>query len=512
MAKFPPTEEQAAICQADGKVVKANAFAGTGKSSTFVFLAESRPNERILYVAFNKAIQVEAEARFPGNVKAKTGHSLAFGRCGHVYGSVHGKLAGDIRPYHINGKLLETGLSRMVPSASQNLYSGRVIETLKNYLVSSDAEFNLGHVSIGSSPTERQHFDGNAVLAGARKVWEWMQDPKNAVPMLHDGYLKQYQLTNPRLPYDRILFDEAQDTNPVMQSIVGSQACPIAYVGDRHQCIYGFRGASNAMETIKADHEFGLTGSFRFGPAVADVANRLLHLKREPLRIKGLGHDTQLGVLDHRSLGHAFITRGNSALFHEAVHALSVRRPFAFVGDIRGYRFDQIVDAYNLYAGERVKDAFIGSFASFDEFAEYGESMGDREVKARVRLVTTYSEQIPRLVEQIHAHALPYVKDAHPQAAHNVLVLTTAHKSKGLEFDNVRLSDDFMSLWDDEGNLFDIGDASQEDIEELNLQYVAATRARKRLELSEDLQTYLDWSKDMERNPSVHPTPPTSRP
>lgn len=503
MAKFPPTDEQAAICRADGKVVKANAFAGTGKSSTFVFLAESRPKERILYVAFNKAIQTEAEARFPQNVKARTGHSLAYRSNGFVYGSVPKKLAGDIRPYHVNGKLLESGLSRMIPAASQNLYAGRVIETLKNYLVSADMEFNLGHVSIGSSPAERQHFDGNAVLAGARKVWEWMQDPASPVPMLHDGYLKQYQLTNPRLPYDRILFDEAQDTNPVMQAIVAAQACPIAYVGDRHQGIYGFRGASNAMQTIKADQEFGLTGSFRFGPAVADVANRLLRLKREPLQIKGLGHDTKVGLFDHRTHGHAFITRGNSALFHEAVYALSSRRPFAFVGDIRGYRFDQIVDAYNLSVGEQVKDAFIASFSSFDEFAEYGESMGDREVKARVRLVTTYADQIPRLVDQIHANALPYVKDADEQAANNVLVLTTAHKSKGLEFDNVRLSDDYMPLWDDEGNLFDIGDASQEDIEELNLQYVAATRARKRMELSEQLQQYVDWSKEMDSKPSV---------
>ncbi|MEJ7745226.1 MAG: UvrD-helicase domain-containing protein [Luteimonas sp.] len=507
MAKFPPTDEQAAICQAGGHVVKANAFAGTGKSSTFVFLAESRPTERILYVAFNKAIQTEAEARFPQNVKARTGHSLAYRSNGFVYGSVPKKLAGDIRPYHINAMLLASGLSRMIPAASQNLYSGRVIETLKNYLVSADMEFNLGHASIGSSPAERQHFDGNAVLAGARMVWGWMQDAASSVPMLHDGYLKQYQLTNPRLPYDRILFDEAQDTNPVMQAIVASQACPIAYVGDRHQGIYGFRGASNAMQTIKANQEFGLTGSFRFGPAIADVANRLLRLKREPLQIKGLGHNTQVGMFDHRTHGHAFITRGNSALFHEAVHALSLRRPFAFVGDIRGYRFDQIVDAYNLYAGEPVKDCFIASFASFDEFAEYGESMGDREVKARVRLVTTYAEQIPRLVDQIHANALPYVKDSDEQAAHNVLVLATAHKSKGLEFDNVRLSDDYMSLWDDDGNLFDIADASQEDIEELNLQYVAATRARKRMELSEQLQLYVDWSKAMDSKPSVQASP-----
>lgn len=61
------------------------------------------------------------------------------------------------------------------------------------------------------------------------------------------------------------------------------------YVGDRHQAIYGFRGASNAMELIPSDETFYLTGSFRFGNEVAEVANRILDLKGDVVHLRGLG-------------------------------------------------------------------------------------------------------------------------------------------------------------------------------------------------------------------------------
>ena len=505
---YGPTPEQSAICQATGRVVKANAFAGTGKSSTFMFLAKERPKERMLYVAFNKAIQLEAESKFPANVRARTGHSLAYAAKGRIYGSIHQKLQGGMRPFHIAGRMLTAGLSRAIPESVQNLFAGRVIETVNAFLVSADKEMHLGHVSIGGGANERNHFDGNLVLKASRQVWDWMQDPADPVPMLHDGYLKQYQLSEPVLPYDRILFDEAQDTNPVMQAIVGRQTCRLAYVGDRHQAIYRFRGAANAMESIQADEQFGLTGSFRFGPGVAEVANRLLRLKREPLTIKGLGSETVVEEFNHRRTSHALISRGNVALFHEAVRSLAIDRPFSFVGNIRDYRFDQITEAYHLMVGHRVRDPFISSFASFDELAEYGESMDDREIKGRVRVVTQYQDEIPHLVEQIHAKALPFVKDDEHSAARNTIVLMTAHKSKGLEFDNVVLADGYQSLFDDEGGVFDLGDASPDDIEELNLLYVAATRAKKRLQPSKELEEFLDWSRRMDAQPRARVNTP----
>lgn len=484
------TGEQDGICASKADVIKASAFAGTGKTYTLCAFSEVNPDSRILYVAFNKAIQMEATSRFPNNVTAKTAHSIAYQACGRDYSN---NLAADIRPFHI-ARHLERSL-RDIPCAAHNLYGARVIETVKNYLVSGDMELGASHVSIGQSPVEIKNFDGRTILADAKRIWAEMQSTTSDVPMLHDGYLKLFQVKGPRLPYDIILFDEAQDTNPVTQAIVEAQSARKVYVGDRHQAIYGFRGATNAMEQIKADEHHYLTGSFRFGQAVADVANSILLVKNEDVRLQGHGQGSRIRYLAP-SDGYAYITRGNSAIFNRAVQCVTNGEPFSFVGDVKGYRFDQILDVFNLTVGKPVKDAFLRSFSGAEELAEYADAVNDREILSRCKLVEKYAHNIPNLIERIATAALPPIVPGDTGAISEDdkrIILTTGHKSKGLEFKNVKLAGDFMPLIDEEGKLFDVAKASPSDIEDVNIQYVAATRAIKNLHLCESLEQYLEY-------------------
>lgn len=75
---FSLTNEQQAIVAARGNVVKVNAFAGTGKTSTLVAFAADRIDRRILYLAFNRAICAEATMKFPANVTSRTAHAMAY--------------------------------------------------------------------------------------------------------------------------------------------------------------------------------------------------------------------------------------------------------------------------------------------------------------------------------------------------------------------------------------------------------------------------------------------------
>lgn len=474
------TREQEAICASKADILKVSAFAGTGKTSTLVALAGCNPQASILYLAFNKAIQAEAQGRFPSNVTAKTSHSIAYSAFGRRYG---GKLANDIRPFHIASRIVAS--LRDIPPAAHNLYGARVIETVKAFLSSSDLEITDAHVSVGGAPVEVKHFERGTIGADARRVWEAMRDVDcSEVPMLHDGYLKLFQISGRALPYDIILFDEAQDTNPVTQAIVEAQSARKVYVGDRHQAIYGFRGASNAMESIRAGEHHYLTGSFRFGPAVAAAANAILAVKGEEVRLSGLGRPSRLRRLG-ASEPHAFISRGNCALFRRAVGAVEAGEELAFVGDVKGYRFDQILDVHTLSKGGAARDAFLRSFASMDDLAQYGEAVNDREILSCVKVVEKYGDRVPGLIEQIESSAGPM------EGAQ--VVLTTAHKSKGLEFENVRLAEDFMPLLDEDGRVFQAFGASPSEIEDVNIQYVAATRAKRALHVNESLAAYLDW-------------------
>src|SRR2546423_5561235 len=76
------TEEQHKIINSTGNI-KINAVAGSGKTTTIIEYARTRPvNCKILYLVFNKSVKMEAVAKFKKkgleNVTIETAHSLAF--------------------------------------------------------------------------------------------------------------------------------------------------------------------------------------------------------------------------------------------------------------------------------------------------------------------------------------------------------------------------------------------------------------------------------------------------
>jgi len=82
-------------------------------------------------------------------------------------------------------------------------------------------------------------------------------------------FLKLWTLSEPRIVADFILFDEAQESDGVMLSVLGRQLhAQIIYVGDPYWKIYEWRGAVNAMAQIDAP-ECAPTESFRFGATCA---------------------------------------------------------------------------------------------------------------------------------------------------------------------------------------------------------------------------------------------------
>ena len=102
-----------------------------------------------------------------------------------------------------------------------------------------------------------------------------------------------------------------------------------------------------------------------------------------------------------------------------------------------------------------------------------------------VSVVKEYGAALPRLIDQVSASAC-----AQPGEAN--LLLMTAHRSKGLEFDQVLLDDDFHDLVDKNGRPnHGAMDAHAFD-QEVNLLYVALTRARHAVELNRQLQAVLD--------------------
>lgn len=468
------TDEQQMVITADGQTILVNAFAGTGKTHTLVGYTMARPQERFLYIAFNKAIQLEAASRFPQNVTCLTTHSLAFRSFGFTY-------------KHKLGNPRFWDVKDLLGGSLANDWSNLVLQAVANFQSSADEKIAKAHFPVAyvvpANLAEAKARE-EALIRDAEKVWGAMQDAASPMPMPHDGYLKLYQLSKPDLSrYGTLLFDEAQDSNPVTAAIVMGQRGRKILVGDHHQSIYQFRGAQNAMKNVKADQSFYLTKSFRFGEGIAWVANRILeNWKGETHSLRGFGKHADTEFELPRSEGYAAICRTNAKVFELASEALKNNKSVCFVGGVEGYKLESILDAYRLFSGDldEIKDRYFKRFGKWDAFVEYGSATEDPEAVMLSRIVGVYNHEIPGLIELIRRKGRAFEKGIVAD-----LILTTAHKSKGLEFDNVLLTDDYVSFFDQDGDL-----RRQMDESETNLLYVAVTRAEKAIQLNE---TTLEW-------------------
>ena len=92
------TSEQQRIVRSSAARLAVQAGAGAAKTTTLCAYAQARPQSRVLYVAFNKAIQLEAAARMPANVSARTTHSLAWRKARELFGDRAGERVGSTYP------------------------------------------------------------------------------------------------------------------------------------------------------------------------------------------------------------------------------------------------------------------------------------------------------------------------------------------------------------------------------------------------------------------------------
>lgn len=457
MAKGAPswTDEQAAVIRAEHPVSVVRARAGSGKTRTLRGFARYRPKKRILYLVFNKANQIEAEATFPSNVKPQTSHALAFRVTGARY---RNKL----------GSPKAVAVSRILDIDFKT--AADAIGIIGRFLA-----YPSEHVIAAVDP--RRTRDAVA-LPYAEQLWALMQDEaRRDVSMPHDGYLKLFDLEGHVIKgFDAVLFDEAQDANPITVSILERQGLPLVVVGDEYQSIYGFRGAVNALDQFRG-HEFALTNCFRFGPEVAQVANAVLALFGERRLVVGRGASSTVYREGSPEEPYTFLSRTNAGVLHHGIGAAG--QPLHFVGGIEGYRVDRVLDAYYLFAREpdRVEDKEIRAFDRFDQLVDYAEEIDDPELKVIVALVQEFGASTPQRIIDLRARSAGPAERAH-------VTLTTFHRSKGLEWDAVKLGEAF----DWEKFLEASPRTRLRDFrEELNLLYVAATRARRRLWINSTL-------------------------
>lgn len=482
------TEEQEAAWACESQRVKVRAYAGSGKTSLLLAIAQKR-QVKGLYIAFNKSIATEARQKFPDHIQCKTSHSIALSSLRQQDARWREIAADKIGPCATlrAASALEARLSE---AERKGPLVKLALETVQRFITSGETRISEAHLPAGSlrmANAGKDLADAEKALSLAQDLWRDMGSPlAGTAPISHDGYLKKWSLSSRPISADLLLLDEAQDSNAPLLNALAQTECRQVYVGDEHQAIYGFRGAQNALDSIMGA-SFHLTQSFRFGAALASLASSIILLKGGERPLMGMGSSTVIqkgsGPLGAKSL---YLARSNAGLFHKALQSANAGRSLAFVGG-GGVTLAGVDDLLALRRGERPQDPYWQGFSSLEGLQSMAAETMDMELLLKCALVEEYGDKLPAALRKISSKTV-----ADPQKAH--LLLSTVHKAKGMEFDWVELADDFAlpeirasrAKW-----------IEPDDFEEANILYVAITRARRGLALRDESQWR--WFERMDR-------------
>ncbi len=478
------TEEQKAIINSTGNV-KINAVAGSGKTTTVVEFAKARAARApALYLAFNKSVRMEAARKFEecglSNVKVDTAHSLA-------YKSVVFKNNYSVRPqgyktYEIAEIL---GLKGSGEENAEYVLANH-INKFAAYFCNSDARKvqDLNYLEVVSDEKARAIVSTYYDFVQKKTRLLLAKMDRGEIEVTHDFYLKKFQLSDPVLPFGYILFDEGQDASPAMLDVFLRQEGTKVIVGDTHQQIYGWRYAVNSLENADFKNHY-LSTSFRFSQEIANLAMGVLQWKNHtgnwsPTRIFGRGISQEVG-------SHAVLARTNLGLLLKAIEYITESRSAGriyFEGNINSYTYadegTSLYDVLSLYNGnlKMIRDRLIGQMKGFSELEDYVDKTEDGQLGMMVDIVKEYDNEIPGMIRDLKQRHV-----SNEERGKADVIFSTVHRCKGMEYDVVELVNDFIT----EEKLEKYAGESREDrdlsklSEEINLLYVAVTRAKNRI-------------------------------
>ncbi len=500
-----PNEEQMTVADAVAserkRVIAINALAGTGKTTTLDMLAKGPlARTKIRYVTFNARAAAEARRRFGPNTVATTAHSHAWHSLypnstktmAEVFGDrlVRQSLFGEMA----QAATADVRLRRSFATAARALHLERsgwrggispLLQVIDEFAKSGDAHITAANVpaSVVALAKKMNATDNIAALAAeARKLWSRQIDPEGTLPIPHGLYLKLASLHPEPIDAEVLFFDEAQDASAPMLRIIEAHVARggrLVMVGDKHQHIYAWAGAMNAIDAL-ADKfpdtslTLPLCQSYRFGARIAEAGNIFLDAMGADYRLVGLGPE---GSTSDDGQTETILFRSNVKMILEirASQRQDSTRKIHVVGGTKEM-VAVLSDLANLHAARPLKGSELAGFADWAELKSFAETPLGSSYSPLVTLVERLRGSVGGIIAGLRR------SEIRPAEAN--FIFSTAHKAKGAQWGSVKLSEEFQNAW--EAATAMNTQTHQEycilpEHEELALQYVAATRAERLL-------------------------------
>ena len=490
--------------------IKINAVSGAGKTSTLIEIAKALSSRRGLYMAYNKAIAKEASEKFGSLVDCRTIHSMAYG----------------FTVKHFNLKLVQNLKPKIITERMDYVRKSFLLEALTKYFLSR-------HVVIQNFIDE--YYENKITPDEAQLLKSYFIKMKEGLcECSHDFYLKLFHIFLHhkiiKTPdYDLLMLDEAGDVNGASLEIFRLlSAQKKVMVGDNQQNIYSFNQTINGFEALKDEGtSLGLSQSFRVSTSIAPYIEDFCHAYLDPSMVfKGVEYKS---IPEHNVATFGYIARTNGGVVAKMIDLEEQRQRYNLTRPVKSLfalplllmRLNKTPDSEIFATEYKFLEEDMRDYISDHKLqmhfksplmyieAQHGDDAG---IMSALNLLKRFE---PGKIINTYNKALEHEKH---HETHQITV-TSAHSSKGLEYDSVYILDDMNAALDkivkkqndrvneqidiDKNRLgntwsFDpikyeffnkeepnMDLLSHSEIEEFRLYYVAVTRAKFQIENAE---------------------------
>ena len=492
--EYEPSQYQKAIfdyIQHEKGNLVVEAAAGSGKTYTLVKALSLIPQDkRVLMTAFNKDIVKELTKKvkeFP-NVEVRTLHGLG------MILTTRGLGIGGMKPegykytqliYNHWQDLTKTNINKLSRNARKSFVENtkKLVDFGRFYLATTRSEMIELMIKYDIPCVADEVDVALKVMAiGGKNLDSIDYTDMIWMPHIYDLHLQECE-------YDFIMVDECQDLNVAERHLVLrclKEGGRLIAVGDSNQCIYGFSGSDpdsfRAIQSIPNTVSMPLSISYRCPESVVKFAQNLVpSIEAKQGAEEGVILDCV--SIDDVHDGDMVLCRNNAPLLQVYCKLLEQGKRAYIRGSDVGKNLQNIVIGTHkdyLYTNLKRDGVFIRLYEDLFNsrkaiMERYGISQEDamkhETIQAKLDMIRalevlgadlTTTEELTKKIEDI------FPKNDKGEG----IMLSTVHKAKGLEADNVFIA--CASLMPSKSAL-DEWQVQQE----RNLMYVAYTRAKK---------------------------------
>lgn len=460
------------IAKGEGHTI-VEARAGSAKTTSIVESFRYLPKgKKTIALAFNKNIQTELQERAPSYVDCLTFHSLGLRAIRQQYKTVE---IDDYKVFNIakefdecqDGHKLNTDLIFSLCDT---------VAYCKYGLMDSPSAIDslISRFGIDLCEIERKTFISMVIkILGKDKAMTTKIDFNDMCwfPFVYDLFLGQY---------DFVFVDERQDLNK-SQMVMAKKVCKkaggrIIVVGDKYQELYSWRLSDTSIVNSLADEPGTKTLSL---PISYRCPKNIVDLVKPWVPDMVCPEGTKPGEISHIPLSKLYNIAKPGCFVLSRTNAPLIKVCMQFIrqgikANIRGRDVGKHLTALIKKSKKKQMPAFMKWLEEWkdEEVAKLqAKNINADNTLDRYECLVNLCDEFKTLDEVLNQ--IDHLFDESDEK--NIIILSTVHRAKGLERENV-----FLLRWTFR-NWFDKILPGTEDDEELNIAYVAATRSKDKL-------------------------------